>query len=41
MEETERLQESEALRRIATLVSRMAEMEEWFDSVKAEVRDQP
>jgi len=36
MEETERLQESEALRRIATLVSRMAEMEEWFDSVKAE-----
>jgi len=36
MEETGRLQEAEALRRIATLVSRMAEMEEWFRSVKAE-----
>jgi len=36
MEETGRLQEAEAMRRIAALVSRMAEMEDWFKSVKAE-----
>jgi len=36
IEETGRLQEAEAMRRIATLVSRMAEMEDWFKSVKAE-----
>ena len=37
VQEAERLQESEARKRIATLVSRMAEMEDWFNSVKAEV----
>jgi hypothetical protein len=32
----ERLQEAEALKRIGALVSRLAEMEEWFSGVKAE-----
>jgi len=35
-EAAERLEEGEALQRVAALVQRMAEMEEWFRGVKAE-----
>jgi hypothetical protein len=35
-EDGERLREEEALARIAALVSRLKEMEEWFEGVKAE-----